>query len=193
MTNRASAVESISPAFARTKKLLFQPFRFGLWARLAVVALITGEAGGGGGGGGSLPNLNTHRGQGGDNQFGDYFAGAAHLINVPGWEQIQPYIGWIVAGVVLALGLMLLWIYSDCVYRFILLDAVVTGQCRLREGWRRWRAAGRRYLLWVVSFGLAAFALVVVVAGVPVLLAYRAGWFVKPEDHLAALIGGGIL
>jgi len=58
--NRLSAIESISPAFARTKQLLFQPFRFGLWARLAVVAVITGEAGVGGGGGGSIPNFNRN-------------------------------------------------------------------------------------------------------------------------------------
>src|SRR5271163_4285370 len=114
MTNRASAVESISPAFARTKKLLFQPFRFGLWARLAVVALITGEAGGGGSSGGSLPNFNTHQGQGGDNHLGNCWVGTAHLLSEPRWEQIQPYIGWIVVGAVLALAVILLWIYSDC-------------------------------------------------------------------------------
>ena len=189
MPNRASAVESISPALARTKQLLFRPFRFGLWARLAVVALITGEAGGGGGGGGSIPNFNPNRGQGGDN----HLARAARLFSEPGWEQIQPYMGWIVVGVVLALAVMLLWIYSDCVYRFILLDAVVSGQCRLREGWRRWRAAGRRYFLWVIAFGFGAFAVVGLVAGVPLLLAYRAGRFEHPDRNLGVLIGGGIL
>ena len=96
-------------------------------------------------------------------------------------------------GVVLVLAVLLFWIYSDCVYRFILLDAVVSGQCRLREGWRRWRAAGRQYLLWVVAFGFVAFVLVGVVAGVPVLLAYRAGWFEHPDQNLWVLIGGGIL
>ena len=189
MANRGSAVESISLALARTKQMLFYPFRFGLWARLAVVALITGEAGGGGTGGGSIPNFNPNRGQGGDN----HWAGAAHLFSVPGWEQIQPYTGWIVVGVVLALAVMFLWIYSDCVYRFILLDAVVSGQCRLRGGWRRWRAAGRRYFLWVVAYGFGAFAVVGLVAGVPVLLAYRAGWFEHPDQNVGALIGGGIL
>ena len=199
MPNATSAVECISPAFARTKQLLFEPFRFGFWARLAVVALITGEAGGGGSGGGRLPNLSQTRD--GDNHLGNLWVthwfgnwhGAGRLFSESGWEQVQPYIGWMMLGAALLLGLLFLWVYSDCVYRFILLDAVVTGQCRLREGWRRWREAGRRYLLWVVAFGLAAFALIVVVAGVPVLLAYRAGWFVKPEDHLGALIGGGIL
>jgi len=197
--NPTSAVECISPALARTKQLLFEPFRFGFWARLAVVALITGEAGGGGSGGGRLPNLKQNRD--GDDHLGNLWLthwsgkwhGAGRLFSESGWEQIQPYTGWILFGAALLLALLFLWVYSDCVYRFILLDAVLTGQCRLREGWRRWREAGRRYLLWVVAFGLAAFALVVVVAGVPILLAYRAGWFVRPEAHLSTLIGGGIL
>jgi hypothetical protein len=196
---RGSAVESISPALNRTKQMLFRPFRFGLWARLAVVALITGEAGGVGGGGGSLSNLNTNRG--GDDGLAGYWAGhwvkhwtgAAHLFSTPGWEQVQPYIGLILLGLGLALAVLLLWIYGDCVYRFILLDAVVSGQCRLREGWRRWRAAGRRYFVWVIAFGFMAFVLVGLVVGVPVLLAYRAGWFEKPDQNLGALIGWGVL
>jgi hypothetical protein len=174
--------------------MLFRPFRFAFWARLAVVALVTGEAGGGGGGG-SLSKLNTNRS--GDrhwaNYWSDRWAGAAHLLSTPKWEEIQPYTGWIVVCVVLFLAVLLLWIYSDCVYRFILLDAVVSGQCRLRAGWRRWREAGRRYLLWVVAFGFGAFVLVGVVAGMPVLLAYRAGWFNHPDQNLGVLIGGGIL
>jgi hypothetical protein len=186
MPNRASAVESISPAFARTKQVLFRPFRFGLWARLAVVALVTGEAGGIGGGS-SIPNLNNNRGG------GDQLAGAARLFSLPGWEQMQAYVGWIALGLAVGLAVLLLWIYSDCVYRFILLDAVVSGQCRLREGWRRWREAGRRYFVWVIAFGFGSFAVVGVVAGIPALLAYRAGWFEKPEENLGVLIGGGIL
>ncbi len=166
--------------------MLFRPFRFGLWARLAVVALITGEAGGIGGGS-SIPNLNNNRGG------GDQLAGAARLFTRPSWEQIQPYAGWIALGLAVGLALLLLWIYSDCVYRFILLDTVVSGQCRLREGWRRWREAGRRYFVWVIAFGFGSFAVVGVMAGIPAWLAYRAGWFEKPEENLGALIGGGIL
>jgi hypothetical protein len=197
--NRLSAIESISPAFARTKQLLFQPFRFGLWARLAVVAVITGEAGVGGGGGGSIPNFN--RNSSGEDHWASHWSAqpfnhavsTAHFVSEPRWEQIQPYLGWIALGIGLTLAALFLWIYSDCVFRFILLDTVLTGHCRLREGWRRWRAAGRRYFVWAVSFGFGALFLTGIVAGVPVLLAYRAGWFEKPEDNLGLLIGWGIL
>ncbi|MGC1415685.1 MAG: hypothetical protein WA817_10410 [Candidatus Acidiferrum sp.] len=187
MPSQVSAVDSISPAFARTKRLLFGPFRLGLWARLAVVALVTGEAGGGGGGGASLPNLNQNRG--GHN----HWAAAARLLNKPDWDQVRPYLAWIVLGALVVLALMLLWIYSDCVYRFILLESVITGQCRLREGWRRWREAGRRYMLWVIGYAISSLVLLGLVIGVPVWLAYSAGWFEKPDDHLGALIGGGML
>lgn len=186
MPTQVSAVDSISPAFARTKRLLFGPFRLGLWARLAVVALVTGEAGGGGGGGASVPNLNQNRG--GDN----HWVAAARLLSRPDWEQIRPYLSWIVVGSVVVLALMLLWIYSDCVYRFILLESVITGQCRLREGWKRWREAGRRYMLWVVGYAVSSLVVLGLVIGIPVWLAYQAGWFEKPDNHLGALIGGGI-
>jgi len=184
---QVSAVDSISPAFTRTKQLLFGPFRFGLWARLAVVALVTGEAGRGGGGGASLPNLNQNRG--GNN----HWVVAARFLSEPDWEQVRPYLFWIVLGAMVVLAVVFLWIYSDCVYRFILLESVITGQCRLREGWRRWREAGRRYLLWAIGYAFGSILLLSLAIGVPVLLAYSAGWFERPDEHLGALIGGGLL
>jgi hypothetical protein len=180
--------------------MLFRPFRLGLWARLGVVAIVTGEAGlGVGSSTGGMPNLN--RNPGGEDQWTSqgfrqslsHGIGAAHFFSEPGWEQIRPYLGWIAVGVGLVFAGVLLWIYSDCVYRFILLDTLVTGQCRLRDGWRRWRVAGRRYFVWVVSFGFGALLLSGTVVGIPILMAYRTGWFEKPEDNLGALIGWGIL
>jgi hypothetical protein len=160
-----------------------------------VLALLTGEAGGGGTGGGGIPNLN--RNQGAEEHWASRWSAHASEVgpffSASRWEQIQPYLGWIALGIVLALVIALLWIYSDCVCRFMLLDAVVTGQCRLREGWRRWRAAGRRYFVWVVSFAFVALLLAGITVGVPALLAYRAGWFDKPEENLGVLIGWGIL
>lgn len=187
MPKQISAVDAIAPAFVRTKRILLGPFRFGLWARLAVVAIVTGETSGGGGGGASLPNLNTNRG--GD----DHWRMAAHLLSEPDWQQIQPYLSWIILGALVILALMLVWIYSDCVYRFILLESVITGKCELREGWRRWRDAGRRYFLWAIAYAFGALAAVCLVIGIPTLLAYRAEWFEKSAQHMAGLIGGVFL
>ncbi|MGC0773710.1 MAG: hypothetical protein WB543_12315 [Candidatus Acidiferrum sp.] len=185
MPNQVSAIDAISPAFARMWQLLFRPFRFGLWARLAVVALVTGETSGGGGA--SVPNFNSNRG--GEN----HWAGLAHLFREPGWVQIQPYLFWIVLAALAILGLILLWIYSDCVYRFILLESVISGECRLREGWRRWKETGVQYFYWVLVYAFSALVGVGVLIGVPVLLAFRAGWFEKSDEHIWALIGGGFL
>ncbi|HKV24847.1 MAG TPA: hypothetical protein VJN93_09680 [Candidatus Acidoferrum sp.] len=187
MAEKLSAVDSISPAFERTKRILFQPFRLGLWGRLAIVALVTGEIGGGGGGGSSLGNI--HAPQTGDN----HWRRAAQFVSGPGWDQVQPYLFWITLGGVCLLGLVVLWMYCDSVYRFILLDAVLTRECELKEGWRRWREAGRRYLLWVLAYGFGSLIVLGVAVGLPVLMAASAGWFDHPDDHLGGLIGGGIL
>jgi hypothetical protein len=183
VTKPLSAVDSISPAFVRTKQMLFQPFRFGMWARLAVVSVVTGEFASGGGSSGNFSS-GSHEKQ---------WSGAMRLLSEPVWKGIQDHY-WLLAlgGAVLG-ALFLLWVYCDSVFRFILLDAVLSGRYRLREGWRRWRSLGRRFFLWSMGFTLVALVLLGITIGVPVLLAIRAGWFEKPDRHIAALIGGGLL
>jgi len=53
MPDTLSAVDAVSPALDHTRRLLFAPFRFAKWARLAVVTFLSGEMVGGGGGGGT--------------------------------------------------------------------------------------------------------------------------------------------
>ena len=163
--------------------MLFRPFRFGIWARLAVIAVATGElvTGGAGSSGFNLPSQ-----QGGKRW-------PEGLLAQAGWGQFHEYLPWIALGVVASGALLLLWIYVESVYRFILFDAVLSDQCRLRMGWRRWRECGRRYFLWVLGFSAAALAGLAVVIGVPVYLVWRAGWFHEADRHFGALFGGGVL
>jgi hypothetical protein len=183
-----SAIEAISPAFQRTTRLLFRPFDWAFWARLAVVGLVTGEVGGlGGTGSGGIPNPNLPNfPKSGDDE---HWRQASYLFSDFGWEQVQHNLFWIVPLGLTVLALALLWVYSASVYRFILLDAVLTGECRLLEGWRKWRDAGRQYFLWVLALGFVALFLLGVVAGIPLLLAWRAGWLQNAEDHVAGLLG----
>lgn len=179
-----SAVDAVSPAFAHTKRQLFQPFRFGVWARLAIVSLLTGEFAGGGWGGG---NVNIPSPRGGDEPK-DFWLAAN-----PVWDQIQAYLPWILLGVALLVALGLVFIYIGSVFRFILLDAVLNDRCRLRAGWRRWQSQGAGYFLWQIAFALILFATLAVLIGGPIYLAWRAGLFRQPDQHFALLLTGGVI
>lgn len=171
-------------AFNRTARMLFQPFRFWLWTRLGIVALMIGEAGTGGAPSGA--NFNPYRG-------GRHLHFFTRLLSESGWEEARPYILWIVLGGIAVLAVTLLWIYCASVYRFILLDSVLTGRCKLKEGWRRWKSCGAEYFVWVVGFGICSLIVLAGVIGLPIFAAYRAGWFEKPDQHLPGLIAAGVV
>ncbi len=85
----------------------------------------------------------------------------------------------------------LLWMYIASVYRFILLDTVLTNRCELRKGWYRWQEQGSSLFLWAIGFALAMTAAFAALLGGPVFLAWRAGVFRRPDDHFVLLILGG--
>ena len=184
MPGQVSAPECITLAFNRTARMLFRPFQIWLWARLGIVALMIGEVGTGGGPSGA--NFNPNRG-------GRHLHLVTGLSSASGWEEVRPYMHWIVLGVAALLALVLLWTYCASIYRFILLDSVLTGQCKLKEGWRRWKSCGAEYFVWIIGFGICSLLMVGAVIGLPIWSAYRAGWFDKSDQHIAALIAGGIL
>ncbi|HEV8130866.1 MAG TPA: hypothetical protein VGQ81_06415 [Acidobacteriota bacterium] len=183
----ASAIDVISPAFERTKLQLFRPFRFKHWARLAIIGLVTGEFGGASGSWGGLSNartaIRTRR------QWMD-------LLSAPDpslWNLDRNYLWALLAVVAALLVLGLMWLYAASVFRFILLDAIVNGRCRLREGWHRWQAPGRRFFFWTIGFILVVAAAFGVTVGVPIAIAVWAGVFQQPRQHLILLIFGGIV
>jgi len=183
MPKLLSAVDSIGPAFAWTKRQLFSPFRFARWARLAVLCLLTGEfAGGGGSSGGfhyQMPQ--SRRVSLGLNP--DTFD----------WSSFRAYLPWIIAGVALLLGLILLWIYVASVYRFVLFDSVLHDRCELKGSWRRWEPHGRSYFYWCLALFFGVWVGLAVIAGGPAFFAWRAGWFQHAREHLPQLILCGIV
>jgi hypothetical protein len=185
-----SAIEAILPAFERTTRLLFKPFQWALWARLAVVGLVTGEVGGLNSASSSIsnPNLPNFPSSG-----EEHWRAAGPFFHDFGWDQLRQHLFWIIPLGFVVLALVLLWVYSASIYRFILLDAVLTGECPLLDGWRKWREAGREYFLWVLAFGFTALLSLGIVAGIPLLLAWRAGWLQHVEDHVAGLLGWFLL
>ncbi|HXE74025.1 MAG TPA: hypothetical protein VNN18_00100 [Candidatus Xenobia bacterium] len=184
MAQVLNAVEAVSPAFETTKQLLFQPFRFRKWARLAIITLLSGELGSGGNLGG---NYNIPAPSKSNKDFVTHFAAAQP------WDWLMQNLVWVAIILAAAVGLALVLMYVHSVFRFLLFDAVVFDRYELGEGWRRWQTQGTSFFYWQLCLGLTMMVVLGLVVGVPVYLAWRAGVFQNPSEHLALLFGGGIL
>ncbi|HXZ39932.1 MAG TPA: hypothetical protein VEG68_04270 [Terriglobales bacterium] len=170
-----SAIDAISPAFQHTKQQIFQPFRAGQWARLALVGLLAGELTTGSCNGFNT-NLQVPRHP---NQF----------VASP-FPNIDPALLVLLVALLLVLGFVfwILLLYISSVMRFILFDSVIARNCEIRRGWNRRQGPGLRYFLWQILFGLAMFVGFVILIGIPAAFAFAAGWLTKPKEHLAPLI-----
>jgi hypothetical protein len=176
-----SAVDAISPALLHTKKQLFQPFRFGQWTKLAVVGLLAGELGGGFNGNFSHLN-NFPRGD-----SGLHFPG-----QIGSMPDLAIYAGLIAALVASGLVIGIVLMYVSSVMRFILFDSVLTQECRIGESWSRRQGPGFRYFVWKLLYLVAMLAAFAVLIGIPAVLAFSAGWFKEPKEHMGPLILGGV-
>ncbi len=165
----------MTPAFQHAKQQLFQPFRFGQWVRLAIVGFFAGELSSGGGNFGTPPSQGSPGG--------------------PVMPHINPALvaGIVMAVIVAVVILVPLFIYLNSMFRFVLFDSVVAKQCRIREYWSRRTGPGFRYFLWQIGFMFCFLAALVILVGLPLLIAFSAGWFKQPREHLLPLILGGIL
>jgi len=178
-----SAIDAISPAFNHTKRELFQPFRLAFWARMALVAVMTGE----------------FYSSGGWSGFRYAAAGRHNRTNrpiltfvSPNLESLRPYFSLIVLGALLVVAGVIFWLYVSSVFRFILFNTVLTNRCNLKEEWQRWRSQGVRFFYWWICFGLGVMASLGILAGAAVLVALKSGAFQNPRQHAALLVLGGI-
>jgi len=89
--------------------------------------------------------------------------------------------------------LAFVFLYINSVFRFILFDSVLRRQCSIGEGWHKWRRAGGRFFLWQIVFQIAAWMFLAVLVGVPLALAFVAGWTTNLREHIGRLIVGVIL
>jgi hypothetical protein len=171
-----SAVDAVGPALDRMRQVLFRPVRPALWLRLFVIGLLTGELSSGGGGrlqtAVQLPATLART------------AGRPHFLPL-GWAQLAPMLPLLIIGLVVAVVLVFVLMYLGTVLRFVLLEAVITGQVRVRQSFRRWRrGAGSLFVLriWLMLLG---WAVMLPLIAVPLLRLWRAGF--QPEALLAML------
>lgn len=182
-----SAIDSLTPAFQHTKQQLLQPFRWGQWARLAVVGMLAGELSSGGGCNGGNFNVNApvHR-------------GSDHLLSsipIPSLPAMHPglFIGLIALLVITGLVLMILLLYVSSVFRFILFDSVVAKYCAVGRYWTRRQSAGLRFFLFHLAVLAATLAGLTILVGIPAGLAFLLGWLQQPKQHMLPLVLGGMV
>lgn len=175
-----SAIDAISPAFQHTRKQLFQPFRIGQWAKIALVGFVAGELTSGGG-------CNSF-------QFPTNTPDTRHLVS-PSLPNIDPglFAGLIAFLVVFGILFWFLWIYLNSVMRFVLFDTVITKECRIRRAWNLRHRQGWRYFLWQLLFFVGFPAGMALLIGFPAAFAFALGWFKEPRQHLVGLILGGMV
>jgi hypothetical protein len=161
-----SAVDVIGPAFEHTRKQLMDPFRFGQWARLAVLALATGEMSSGSGCNSgfkalsSLPSRFPSRSQ----NFADPSDGLSALGLEP-----KVMMSMVIVAVVGFLILGLVWLYVSSVSRFQLFESVLRRNCELGKSWGRWQAQGLRYFGWQLALSIVGLT-VAAILFLPLLL-----------------------
>jgi hypothetical protein len=178
-----SAVDTIPLAFQHAKKQLFQPFRFGQWAKLAIVGLLAGELGSGGGGGFNGSNFNL------PHQTGP----SRHFLPL-GLQGIDPAVLAGLIGVIIfaALVVVIVLMYISSVMRFILFDSVIAKECHIRDGWGRRQEPGWRFFLWKILYLLVTLGGLIILIGIPAGFAYAVGWLKAPKEHILPLVLGGI-
>lgn len=175
-------MDTIALAVEHTKQQLFRPFRFGQWTKLAVVGLLAGELGSGGGFNGSNFHLPRHT------------ANSPHFPGT-GLSGIDPALlaGLIAIIVIAAFTVGIVLMYISSVMRFVLFDSIILKECHIRWGWSRRMSPGWRYFVWKLLYAILNLAILVVLLGIPLGLAFAEGWFKDAKEHMPVLVLGGIL
>ena len=146
---RALAGEALVTSFYDAVGLLFTPFDGGRWFKLSLVCLFLG---------GGTPTA----------AFNWTFALPGEVSMQPGIERARAYISnhlWLVVLVILlGLAVTVGGLYVRSVFRFILVDTIVTHEISVRAAWTRLRSLGRSYFRWLLGLVFIAAAVLAVTA-----------------------------
>jgi hypothetical protein len=142
-----SAADLISPAIKRTRWFLFQPFRWGTFLKLCLVAVLTEGSGGGFNSSFNFPG-NFHK------QTQIPVPSSIPPFSFPSYHFAPWAIALIAALVVLCIGIALVIGYLITRLRFALFHCLVFQTREIRQGWRRYDAESWRFFLLTLAVGI---------------------------------------
>jgi hypothetical protein len=180
---KISAVDSVKAAIELIKKLLFTPFRFGHWWRMGLLAMACGEMFSGCSSNINLPGELAKR----QPRTFSFEGGPSPLPNFSSidWNVIAPLLTIVLAGGVV---LAFVHMYVSSVLRFVMYDAVLTGDFRLLYGWNKWHRQGVRLFWFKFLVSLAFLTLLAGLIGAPLMSAANLMRSNNQEDALKAAL-----
>ena len=140
--NTLSAADAIAPAIRRTRIFLFQPFRWGTFLKLCLVALVTE----------GLGNFRSSQGGGGSH-------GGGPVINSP-FDLSPVWIASMVAMALLVILLVCFVYYLITRLRFAYFHCLVHNTKEIRPGWEIYRPQAMRFFWLNVAVGCCFVLLV---------------------------------
>jgi hypothetical protein len=184
VTNRPreiNVVEPVSPALARVKRVLFQPFDLGKWFIIGFCAWLAylGE-GGGGGTGFHAPGGGGHGG--GGNLRHEFGHAKDFLLNNLDW--ILPLAA---AVMVIGLGLWLLFLWLNSRGKFMFLHCVALDQAVVSEPWRRFAHQGNSLFLFRLGLALIGWVLTLPLLGLIIVMIV--GMVRRGEPNASGILG----
>jgi hypothetical protein len=168
-----TAAEAILPAIQRTRRFLFQPFRFSTYLKLCLVALVTEGLGG---------NGNFTHGHGFHRPHADTESQALTGFT-PSWIPI------VIAIILVALVVGLVVAYLVTRLRFAYFHCLIHNIREIRPGWDRYRDPATRFFWFNIVVGLC-FLLAILVMALPFAGAI---WHLVRESHAGAQPGIGAI
>lgn len=158
----SAVTTTISPAFERMQRILFEPFKLGNWFALGFSAFLASLAGG------FNFNLPTNFNSNNDlpSEAGNWMH--EHMAAVI-------LIGAVLVVIVLAVGILCVWLGSRG--RFMFLDNLVHDRYAVKEPWHRFREPANRLFGFTLATGFVAALFIGVVAA----LGVGAAFLIKPH------------
>ncbi len=178
-----SVTDPIAPAWARTRRALFEPFEPRTWFTLGFCAFLA-RLGDGSRSSIRLPGNALRQ------------TGSPDLPALGAWASehvlLLVLVGCCVLVVSLTLGLLFLWLSSRGKYMF--LDCVVRGVAEVQAPWRRFRSLGNSFTVLRFLLGVAGLFAVLASAGLGLVISLpslRSRTF-EPSAFAGIVVGGGL-
>ncbi len=158
-----------SRAWARMKRILFEPLDIGKWFILGFTAWLATLFEGGGSTGGGGGNYDAGDGEGGMEDFSwesIKTAAGEWIDKALTWIQDNPEIVMVIGGILIFVFLLLFVLYwVSCRGKFMFLDNVVRDRALVVQPWKEYGRQGNSLFLWTTVFGIFSSLILLAILG----------------------------